>query len=110
MQWKTVCKQNDLVANLGVAAMFEGKQVAIFYLPSTERKVFALSNWDPFSKANVLSRGLLGNVGETLVVASPLYKQQFALETGQCLEEDVRIDCWPVQLVNGEVQLASSSK
>jgi len=105
MQWKTVCKQADLIPNVGVAAMFEGQQVAIFYMPKTEQKVFALSNWDPFSKANVLSRGLLGSVGETLVVASPIYKQQFSLETGQCLEEDLSINCWSAQLVDGEVQL-----
>lgn len=106
MQWKTVCKETDLISNVGVAAMFEGKQIAIFYMPNTDKKVYALSNWDPFSKANVLSRGLLGSVGEKLVVASPIYKQHFELETGQCLEEDISINCWSVQLVNGEVQLA----
>lgn len=107
MQWKTVCKQEDLIPDVGIAAMFEGQQVAIFYMPKTEQKVFAIANWDPISQANVLARGLLGSQGNTLVVASPLYKQHFDLQTGQCLEEDIRIPCWPAQLIDGEVKLAS---
>ena len=41
---------------------------------------------DPKSGASVLSRGLLGNLGERLVVASPIYKNHFDLATGECLE------------------------
>ncbi|TBR41776.1 nitrite reductase small subunit NirD [Marinomonas agarivorans] len=107
MQWQTVCKQEDLIPDVGVAAIFEEQQVAIFYLPKTEQKVFALGNWDPCSKANVLSRGLLGNLGNKLVVASPLYKQHFDLQTGQCLEENVSVPCWAARLVDGKVELAS---
>ena len=51
-------------------------------------QVFAVSNFDPFGKANVLSRGIIGSIGEQLVVASPLYKQHFDLQTGACLEDD----------------------
>jgi assimilatory nitrate reductase catalytic subunit len=36
---------------------------------------------------NVLSRGIVGDLGGELVVASPLYKQHFSLITGRCLEE-----------------------
>jgi len=106
MPWKTICKETDLIPNVGVAAMFEGQQVAIFYMPQTEKKVYALSNWDPFSKANVMSRGLLGDIGEKLVVSSPIYKQHFELDTGKCIEEEVEVPCWQAQLVNGEVQLS----
>jgi nitrite reductase (NADH) small subunit len=106
MQWKTVCKESDLIPDVGVAAMFEGQQVAIFYMPSSDKKVFALSNWDPFSKANVISRGMLGDLEEQLVVSSPIYKQHFILETGRCIEEDISINCWAAQLVDGEVQLS----
>lgn len=106
MQWKTICKVTDLIPNVGVAAMFEGQQIAIFYMPNTEKKVYALSNWDPFSKANVMSRGLLGDIDEKLVVSSPIYKQHFELDTGKCIEEEVEVPCWQAQLVNGEVQLS----
>lgn len=59
-------------------------------------KLFALDNYDPFSQANVLSRGLIGGTTVTndagideavLYVASPIYKQRFNLATGQCLDD-----------------------
>src|SRR5471032_2510366 len=43
-------------------------------------------NYDPNSQASVLSRGLVGSIGERVVVASPIYKQHFDLQTGECLE------------------------
>ena len=49
--------------------------------------VFALGNRDPFSKANVLSRGIVGDLKGELVVASPVYKQHFSLRTGRCVED-----------------------
>jgi nitrite reductase (NADH) small subunit len=68
--------------------------------------VYALSNYDPIGAANVLSRGIIGSLGERLVVASPLYKQHFCLQTGQCLEdENVSVPIWPVRLHDGKVQL-----
>lgn len=61
-----------------------------------ETKLFTLYNYDPFSQANVLSRGLIGGTTVTndagideavLYVASPIYKQRFNLATGQCLDD-----------------------
>ena len=49
--------------------------------------MYALSNYDPFSGAFVLSRGIVGSTGDTLKVASPLYKQTFDLASGQTSEE-----------------------
>jgi len=49
--------------------------------------VFAIGNYDPASDANVLSRGIVGDIGGEIVVASPIYKQHFSLITGRCLEE-----------------------
>ncbi|MFT5717413.1 MAG: nitrite reductase (NADH) small subunit, partial [Oleiphilaceae bacterium] len=59
---QVVCSKNDLVENSGVCALINGEQIAIFYLPKSEQKVFAISNWDPFGKANVLSRGIVGDL------------------------------------------------
>lgn len=40
------------------------------------------------------------------VVASPLYKQHFRLEDGQCLEDaSVRLRTWDARLVDGKVQI-----
>ena len=82
------------------------KQIAVFRLSNSE-KLFAIDNYDPFSKANVLSRGVVGDLKNQLVVASPIYKQHFNLDTGQCLEdESVRIPVYGVRILNGIVQIA----
>ena len=85
--WTNICSLEDLVPDTGVCALVEGKQVAIFRFGDDET-VYAISNYDPFGKANVLSRGILGSIGERPVVASPLYKQHFDLTSGECLEDD----------------------
>ena len=79
-----VCDVDDILVNTGVCALLEGRHVAVFRLPG--ERFFAIDNVDPKSGASVLSRGLVGNLGERLVVASPLYKNHFDLSTGDCLE------------------------
>ena len=102
----TLCQQKDLIANSGICAMVEGQQVALFYLPSETPQVYAIGNWDPIGKADVLSRGIVGDVGERLVVASPLYKQHFDLQTGECLEDsEVSVPVYSFELVADQVLL-----
>ena len=103
MQWKLVCKQSDLVENAGVAAMVNDEQIALFYVPESEEKVFAIGNWDPIGKANVLSRGLTAHLQGEWVVASPLYKQHYVLSSGQCLEEEIIVPSWKAKLDGGNV-------
>ncbi|MGB5998027.1 MAG: nitrite reductase small subunit NirD [Marinomonas sp.] len=105
MQWNLICKQSDLVVDAGVAAMVNGKQVALFYVPAAPEQVFAIGNWDPIGKANVLSRGLVTHLQGQWSVASPLYKQQSSLLDGQCVEEDVKVPAWPTKLVDGKVYI-----
>ena len=80
-----ICPLEDIVSNAGVAALVDGEQVAIFRLD--DDSVHAVGNRDPFSGANVLSRGIVGDLKGELVVASPVYKQHFALRTGRCVED-----------------------
>lgn len=84
-QWTAVCSLEDILPNTGVCALVGGEQVAIFRLGESG-DLYALSNYDPNSGAAVLSRGLVGNLGDRLVVASPIYKHHFDLKTGECLE------------------------
>ena len=86
--WEEVCKREDLVAGSGVCVLVGAEQVALFYLPGEELVVYAVGNRDPIGRANVLSRGLIGDVNGRLVVSSPLYKQHFDLHTGACLEDE----------------------
>jgi nitrite reductase (NADH) small subunit len=79
--------------------------VAIFK-PALANELFAVSNFDPFGKANVISRGIIGSVGDSLVVASPLYKQHFNLRTGECLEDDSKaLKTYQIRVDAGQVQL-----
>ena len=80
-----VCALEDIVPNAGVAALVDGEQVAVFRLD--DDNVHAVGNLDPFSRANVLSRGIVGDLKGELVVASPVYKQHFSLHTGRCIED-----------------------
>jgi nitrite reductase (NADH) small subunit len=108
--WQALCSRNDLVANSGVVAWHEGAQVALFHLPDNAEgeQLFAIDNRDPKSGANVIGRGIVGNLKGELVSASPLYKQHFRLADGSCLEyPEQRLQVWPVRLVGGEVQIAA---
>jgi NAD(P)H-dependent nitrite reductase small subunit len=101
--WVAVCKLTDIVPDTGVCALVNGRQVAVFRLGGDD-SVYAIDNRDPFSRANVLSRGIVGDLKGERVVASPVYKQHFNLVTGQCLEEaDVRIAAFPVRVEDGMV-------
>ena len=81
-----LCTRADLIADSGVCALLAGEQVALFYLPEQNPPLYALGNHDPHGHANVLSRGIVGDLNGELVVASPLYKQHFSLRTGKCIE------------------------
>ena len=103
-QWTAVCPLEDIVPGSGVCALIGGRQVAVFRVD--EERVCALANHDPFSNANVMSRGIIGDIKGELVVASPVYKQHFSLATGQCIEDDtVRLETFATRLAGGIVEV-----
>ncbi|NRR29162.1 nitrite reductase small subunit NirD [Oxalobacteraceae bacterium] len=102
--WIAVCDLNDIVANTGVCALINDVQVAVFHVNDGEARVFAIENYDPNSNAAVLSRGLVGSLGERIVVASPIYKQHFDLQTGECLEDpSCSVNTYPARIDAGKV-------
>ena len=104
-QWISVCPFADIVPNTGVCALIEGQQVAIFRVSNSDR-AYAIGNYDPFSKAFVLSRGIVGDRKGILKVASPIYKQNFNLMTGECLDDpNVSIPSYPTRIVDGMVEV-----
>ena len=116
--WVDVCPVDRIIPNRGVAAKVGSYQVAVFRLAvpplrgqlgplGDDEQLLALSNYDPFSKAYVLSRGIVGSRGDRLKVASPVYKQSFDLRTGECLDDpEIGVATFPVRLVDGRVQVA----
>ncbi|WP_210396803.1 nitrite reductase small subunit NirD [Motiliproteus sediminis] len=107
-QWTAVCELNDIAPDTGVCALVQGQQVAIFRQARTDR-LFAIGNFDPVGKANVLSRGLLAQLGEAITVASPLYKQHYCLRSGTCLENgQLRVPVYAVRVTAGQVEVAAA--
>jgi nitrite reductase (NADH) small subunit len=105
-QWVDICALNDITPNTGVCALVENQQIAIFRY-GTETEVYAIANYDPFSKTYVLSRGIVGDCQSIPKVASPIYKQNFNLLTGQCLDDEtVSIPTYKARIVDGRVQVA----
>ncbi len=104
--YQKICSLNDLIPELGVSALINGEQVAIFRLK--DDRVYAIANFDPFSHANVISRGITGNLQGFDVVASPMYKQHFDLLTGRCLEDDaISLKTYAVKLDGDAVLIAA---
>ena len=107
LSWVTVCGLDAIAPNTGVNALVGTEQVAIFRIGATD-EVYATGNFDPFSKAFVMSRGILGDRQGVLKVASPIYKQNFDLKTGVCLDDEtVSLPVYPVRVVNQEVQIGA---
>ena len=106
LTWVDVCAFDALVPDRGVCALVGGRQVAVFRV-SPGDELYAVSNHDPFSSANVMSRGIVGSRGDVAKVASPMYKQSFDLRTGLCLDDaSVSLAVYPVRARNGRVEVA----
>ncbi|MBV6695814.1 nitrite reductase small subunit NirD [Kitasatospora aureofaciens] len=106
-RWHAVCTLDDLQPGRGVAVLLsDDEQIALFRDRSDA--LYAVDNRDPFSGAQVLSRGLLGSRGDRPTLASPMYKQVFDLTDGRCLDEDTAPDGAPAVLRRWPVRLAPS--
>lgn len=104
MTWTDVGPIDVLTPYRGAAVLVDDDQVAVFRV---DDEVFAVGNRDPFSGANVLSRGIVGSKGDVLKVASPMYKQSFDLRTGRCLDDpDVSIPTFEVRERDGRIEIA----
>lgn len=103
LDWIEICHLDDITPNTGVGAIVEDQQIALFRV-GHEKRVYALSNQDPFSQAFVMSRGILGDLQGERVVASPIYKQHFSLATGRCLEDkNQKLLVFPSKIEDGRV-------
>jgi nitrite reductase (NADH) small subunit len=113
--WVRVCHLDDLEVERGRAALLGGTQIALFLLHAPDGpgadgrggRVHAVSNFDPYSRANVISRGIVGSRQDAPTVASPMFKQVFDLRTGVCLDTQGKqpqsLQVWPVAIDQGHV-------
>lgn len=101
--WTEVCALDEILPDTGVCVLVAGQQIAVFRVGDGEQ-VRAIDNRDPFSGANVLSRGLVCSLAGRLCVASPIYKQHFDLQTGLCLEDETQsVQAHEAVVVEGRV-------
>ncbi|MBD3941547.1 nitrite reductase small subunit NirD [Microbacterium sp. NEAU-LLC] len=108
--WVPVCDLADLEIERGRAALLGGTQIALFLTRGADGgdgRVYAVSNFDPYSRANVISRGIVGTRQDVPTVASPMFKQVFDLRTGICLDsqgkDPVDLHAWPTAVADGVV-------
>lgn len=107
-EWTDVCGYDDLVPGTGAAALVAGEQIAL--VRTRGGAVYAISNYDPFSKTFVLARGIVGDRGGIPRLASPIYKQGFDLRTGTCFDDpDVRLPIYRVKVARGRILVGRSA-
>lgn len=107
-EWVDVCGLDDVPKGTGAAALIRGEQVAV--IRAADGAVYALSNFDPFSNAFVIARGIVGDRAGTPKIASPIYKQSFSLESGECLDDPtVRLRTFRVRLIGARVHIDAAS-
>ncbi len=103
--WAPICALDDIVPDTGVCALIAGRQIAIVRVGEGDR-VYAIDNFDPFSKAFVISRGIIGDKNGVPKIASPIFKQNFSLITGQCLDKPtVSIPVYAARVRDGRVEV-----
>ncbi len=106
--WIDVCAVDDLQPDSGVCALVGEVQVALFYIPKLQQ-VYAVGNFDPIGAANVMSRGLIGDLNGEPMVASPLYKQHYSLTTGRCFEDAaLSLPTYPVRVEDNRILVGLS--
>ena len=114
-----ICPLAALTPERGAAAILpDGTQIAVFLLD--DGTVRAVQQHDPYSEANILSRGLVGThlvTGEgeepgrlVPTLSSPMYKQSWDLDTGAVLDsgggEKLPIAVYEVAVRDGHVHVS----
>ena len=103
-EWHRVCPVDELEVAWGEAALIQGRQVALFRIAPDE--VFAVAQQDPATLANVMARGIIGSRGSRPTIASPLHKEVYDLETGECFTDpNLKLATFATRLVDGYIEV-----
>lgn len=101
-EWQPVCRMVELEVERGATALVHGQALAIFR--TGDDRVYALGNYDPFAKASVLAKGIVGVRDDVPFVASVEHRHGFDLRTGECLDDaSVHVPAYDVRVVEGVV-------
>ncbi|WP_253943776.1 nitrite reductase small subunit NirD [Nocardioides marmotae] len=103
-EWQPVCALAELEVDRAATALVHGQAIAIFRL--ADDRVFALGNHDPFAKASVIAKGIVGCRGDVPFVGSPAHGHAFDLRTGRCLDDPAAaVPAYDVKVVDGMVHV-----
>jgi nitrite reductase (NADH) small subunit len=105
--WVRICRLEDVAPNTGVGALLGKRQIALVRVETADAsEVYGIANFDPFSKAFVLARGIVGDREGVPKIASPIFKQSFDLRTGVCLDDPtVKVPTYPVRVHDGVIEV-----
>ena len=108
--WHPVCALADLEPEWGEAALIDGQQIALYRL--WDDSVRAVSNQDPTTGSFVMARGIVGTRSGRPTIASPLHKQVYDLESGECVSHPgSAISVFDTRITDGviEIQLPAAA-
>jgi nitrite reductase (NADH) small subunit len=104
-RWVDVCALDDIWPDGGEAALVGRLHVALLRVGATD-VVYAIDNFDPFSKSYTLARGTVSERDGLPEVASPVYRRCFSLLTGECLDDaSVKIGVYATRVRAGRLEL-----
>ncbi|GAA5939388.1 uncharacterized protein JCM15063_004507 [Sporobolomyces koalae] len=84
------------------AIKYGDTQLAVFHVP--RRGYFCTQQMCPHKRAFVLEHGIIGEENGSLYVSCPLHKRNFALDTGDCKnDEDYKILAFNVKEEDGDL-------
>jgi len=101
-EWQPVCRIAELEVDRGATALVHGQALALFR--TVDDDVYALGNHDPFAKASIMAKGIVGRRDGVPFVASPTHRHAFDLRTGRCLDDaHVSVPAYAVKVEDGVV-------
>jgi len=96
--WVDVGHASDFLPNIGTPVLYGDTQLAIFN-NAHRGEWYATQNMCPHKQAFVLSQGIIGDKEGTPKVACPLHKKQFALDTGEGVDDEpLNILTFPIRV------------
>ena len=110
--WAPYASSTDLWPGIGVCVLVNGRQIAIFRIGDA---LYALDNFDPASGANVLSRGIVGDLRVSASSPRRSTSTTTACVTGRCLEDSAKsVNVYPARVARwtrvGERRAAAAGR
>ncbi|KAA5822349.1 nitrite reductase small subunit NirD [Algibacter amylolyticus] len=106
--WFKAAHINDFPKDGGACVKYKDLQIAVFNF-SRLSTWYACQNLSPYKEEMVLSRGMIGDHKGIPMVACPLHKKTFSLETGENLNGELEpIAIYPVKIEEENVYIGFS--